>query len=113
MNVNLGTRSVGRVVPLLGLLTLTLAVGCSGGKEAVVQGKVTLDGVPVQKGTIRFVSTGKAAPGGGEINAGQYSVKVPVGEVKVEITAPQVVGKRKAYDTPDSPLIDVTKESIP
>ena len=33
--------------------------------------------------------------------------------MRVEITAPKVVGKRKAYDTSDSPLIDITKEMLP
>ena len=33
--------------------------------------------------------------------------------MRVEIVSPKVTGTRKAYDTPESPLIDVTQEQIP
>jgi hypothetical protein len=106
--------SVGRFIPsLVGLVVLGLVVGCGGRPTTTVEGKVTLDGAPVEKGSIRFVPSDGAAPGGGEIKDGRYSVKVATGEAKVEITSPKVVDKKKMYDTPDSPMIDVTKESIP
>jgi hypothetical protein len=38
---------------------------------------------------------------------------VPVGEKKVSISAPKVTGKRKMYDTPDSPTVDVVEELLP
>jgi hypothetical protein len=35
--------------------------------------------------------------------SGKFSSEVPIGESKVEIRVPKVVGKKKLYDTPDSP----------
>ncbi len=33
--------------------------------------------------------------------------------MKVEITSPKVVGTKKIYDTPDSPVMPVTEEGLP
>ncbi|NBO91216.1 MAG: hypothetical protein EBV06_02695 [Planctomycetia bacterium] len=100
---------------ILSIILIGLAMGCGPTEPPLypVQGKVTLDGSPVEKGLIRFAPVNGEAPAGAEIKGGQYSLKVVAGESRVEITAPVVIGKRKAYDTPDSPMIDMIKESIP
>lgn len=101
------------------LLAVLLAVmfisGCGSSEPVLVpiQGTVTLDGVPLESGLIRFAPTTGAAPAGAEIKNGHYSLKVAPGDARIEITSAKVVGKRKAYNTPDSPLIDITKEAIP
>lgn len=95
-------------LPVMLCLALGLSAGCSGG-EAVgtVTGQVTLDGQPMKKGLIRFVpADGKSSGVGADVVDGKYTAQVPVGEVKVEITADRVVGKQKMYDTPDSPTVD-------
>lgn len=101
----------------LGLLVCLFAVtGCdSSANRARVKGKVTVDGTPLENGAIRLIPLdGKAPTAGSPIEDGEYYVdNAPVTTVRIEITAPKVVGKRKAYDTPDSPTIDVTKESLP
>jgi len=91
------------------------ALGCSAdAKHGIVTGTVTLDGQPLKSGTIRFDSTdGQAAAADASIADGRFSAKVPPGDKRVSITAPKVVGKKKMYDTPNSPLIDVTEESLP
>jgi hypothetical protein len=38
---------------------------------------------------------------------------VPLGLLRVEINSPRVVGQRKAFDTPDSPVQNVYEESVP
>ena len=97
------------------VLVALAMVGCGGeGPTAYpVQGRVTLDGTPVDRGLVRFVPTGKAAPVGGEIKAGRYELMAPPGVCRVEITWAKVVGQRKAYDTPDSPLVAMTEEAVP
>jgi hypothetical protein len=91
------------------------AAGCGGGQpKAHVRGKVTLDGKPLAEGTIQFFPTGAtgqtaAAP----IKDGVYEVEASPGEMKVTISANEVVGKQKMYDTPDSPVVDVTRQIIP
>lgn len=103
-----------RRIACFGLVALTV-VGCGGDKPTVypVEGRVTLDGAPVDRGLIRFAPSGKAAPVGGEIKAGRYELMAPPGICRVEITWAKVVGQRKAYDTPDSPLVAVTEEAVP
>ena len=100
---------------LAGILVLVFGgvLGCS--KAApTVEGMVTLDGQPLETGSITFVpSDGKSQTAGGAIAAGKYGFEVPPGMMKVEITAGKVVGKKKAYETPDSPLIDVIEQIIP
>lgn len=92
-----------------------VAAGCGGDAPTgyPVSGRVTLDGAALDRGLIRLAPTGKGSPVGGEIKAGRYDLMAPPGVCRVEITATKVVGQRKAYDTPDSPLVAVTEEAVP
>ena len=45
--------------------------------------------------------------------APKYSAKLQPGDKRVAITSPKVIGKKKMYDTPDSPVVDVTEELLP
>jgi len=106
-------RRITRGRAVAALLLSSALLGCSGASTAEVRGEVSVDNAPLKKGHIRFVGTdGKA--GEGEVADGKYAVTgVPVGEVKVEITAPKVVGTRKMYDTPDSPTVEDIQELLP
>ncbi len=93
-----------------------LAVGCNSDvHRANLKGKVTLDDKPIEKGLVEFIPADGKTPSakGGIIVNGEYSAEVVPGNVLVKITSPEVVGKRKMYDTPDSPLVDDVKERIP
>jgi hypothetical protein len=93
-------------------LALGLCCGCSG-SDAVVTGTVKIGDSPVEEGSILFLPTdGKTPTAGGPIKGGRYSVKVPIGSMKVAISCPRVVGKKKLYPTKDSPEQDVTQESV-
>lgn len=105
----------------LAAVTLSVAVsGCSGEPHvstAPVQGKVTYDGKPVEKGEVLFVSeTGFAASAaldseGRYALASQYGRGIPPGKYKVAISPPpakQVPGSDppaalSAKDFPDIP----------
>jgi hypothetical protein len=97
------------------LISLALLPGCSGERKLVtVSGTVTLDGEPVESGAILFVPVdGQAQTTGGEIRHGRYSVQVPPGAMKVSLSAPKVVGRKKIYPTPNSPEMPVTVEALP
>jgi hypothetical protein len=100
------------------LVILLIAVafgGCAGKSgQATVSGNVTLDGRPLKAGQIRFVpADGQGTTAGTAIATGKFTALVPPGEKKVEITASKVVGKRKMYQTPDSPEVDVVEELLP
>lgn len=94
------------------LVALLALVGCGG--EPMVSGTVTVDGKPLPEGSITFIPVdGKAPTAGSSIKDGQYSVKAPVGPMKVSISAPKVVGKKKLYPTPDSPTMPITVQALP
>src|SRR4051794_3358332 len=99
----------------LGLVLALLLPGCfDPNPTGTVTGTVTLDDVPVKKGLIKFIPTdGKTSGVETNILDGKYSATVPVGEVVVQIKGDKVVGKFKAYDTPESPVVEKVEELIP
>jgi hypothetical protein len=104
-------RNVLGAVALAALLTLA---GCGDPAMPTVSGTIKVDGQPVEEGAIRFTpADGMTQTTGGEIKNGKYSVRVPVGTMKVSISAPKVVGKKKIYNTPNSPVMPITVEAIP
>lgn len=90
-------------------------MGCGDGSSLPkVSGSVSVDGQPVDKGSISFIPVvGQGPTTGAEILAGKYTSLAPLGESKVEIRVPRVVGKKKLYDTADSPVQDVMEELLP
>jgi hypothetical protein len=103
------------VVALAVVLSLMASAGCfyESGK-GTVNGEVTLDGQPLKEGTVRFEPVdGKSPTASATIVDGRFSAAVPVGEQRVQISAPRVVGKTKMLDTPDCPEVDKVEELIP
>ncbi len=100
---------------LLAMILAPSAIGCSSKPtQSTVDGTVTLDGQPLADGLINFVAIDAGAPTAeATITAGQYEAVVPPGEKRVEIRAPKITGKKKMYDTPDSPTVDVVAELLP
>ena len=79
-----------------------------------ISGTVSFEGKPVAKGSISFVpANGQGPSGGSEVIGGKYKCDAALGSCKVEIRSPKVVGKRKLYDTPDSPEQEVYEEVLP
>ena len=60
--------------------------GCFGDGTVKISGKVTVDGAPVETGSIAFApADGKTSVEGAEIINGEYQAKVPPGEKIVRI----------------------------
>jgi hypothetical protein len=96
------------------LLSLLVAAGCAPPTTAEVSGTVKIDGQLVKRGSISFYPLdGNSPTAGGTITDGHYSVMVPITTMQVRITAPKVVGRKKLYDTPDSPEKDILVDSLP
>jgi hypothetical protein len=96
------------------LLAAILIAGCGKSNIGVVTGTISVDGAPAKSGSIAFFPTNrKSSTAGSEIVDGQYTAKVALGAAKVEIRVPKVVGQKKLYDTPDSPVKQVLAESLP
>lgn len=105
-----------RVVLLAFVVGLgTVWPGCSRGPAmGTVVGEVTLDGAPLPKGHLEFApADGQAQTAGALIEAGKFEATVPVTKMQVRIYSPKVVGKRKMYDTPESPWEDEVAEALP
>ena len=96
------------------LLAAILIAGCSKSNLGVVTGTISVDGTPAKSGSIAFFPLNrKASTAGSEIVDGRYTAKVALGVAKVEIRVPKVVGKKKLYDKPDSPMKEILSESLP
>ncbi len=98
------------------LVSITSHLGCNRGPaEGTITGEVTFDGQPVKDGHVLFTPLdGNGQTGGGTIREGKLlAEKVPTGKMKVELHGNKVVGKRKAYDTPESPWEDDVAELLP
>lgn len=94
---------------------IALVVGCAGDadKFGEVSGTVTYDGKLVEEGAITF-HPANGPTVGDAIKGGKYTAKkVPIGTSKVTIDAAKVIGKKKAYDSPDSPEVPITEPYIP
>ena len=79
-----------------------------------VSGMVTVDGKAPEQGSISFIPLNGSTPTtGAVITQGKYESQAPIGESKVEIRVPKVVGKKKLYDTPDSPEQEIMQELLP
>jgi hypothetical protein len=102
------------------LCCVVLLSGCGSG-SATAEGTVTLDGTPVDGGTIAFIPVGdaegegKRPPASGEIKAGKYHVdaanKLKPGKYRVEIRWPKHTGKKGS--DPDITGGGETQERIP
>ena len=96
------------------LLGLAAILGCSGSGLTGIQGNVTLDGKPIENGTIRFAADdGKTPSAQAVIQNGKYAVEVAPGKKNVEIQGYKVVGQKRRNDDPSAPLEDVTEAIVP
>jgi hypothetical protein len=97
------------------LAVAALAAGCAKGPPmGEVTGTVTVNGTPANTGSVSFFPVdGKAGTAGAVIEAGKYTAQVPVGKAKVQIRVSKIVGKKKLYDTPNSPVQSIMQEVLP
>jgi hypothetical protein len=99
---------------MIAIVSLLLITGCSDPTVGTVSGTVTVDGAPVKSGSITFFPLdGRSSTSGAEIVDGKYTTTVAPGTARVEIHVPKVIGQRKAYDTPDSPMMEIVGEALP
>ena len=110
-------RNILTIIPLLVcmVLALLLVSGCGDGKTKV-QGKVTYDGKPVERGSVAFVGEkGQGTVFGEQFTGGRYAVRLPKGEFLVKINGFETV----QLDTPIPggagllPRTETTKSIIP
>src|SRR5262245_13520576 len=97
------------------VVSVLFFVGCDSVRTADITGSVNYDGKPIDDGAISFYpADGKSPTAGGSIKNGNYSARVPLGNMKVTVSWPKGNGiKKKLYDDPKSPEIEMKSESLP
>jgi hypothetical protein len=103
----------------IGLAALCLLVGCTGSSgQQAIEGTVTLDGKPMEKGQVTFVPQGdtKGPTAGAEVVGGKFAIPAAggtfAGKFRVEITASRP-GGRKVPDRMTGNLVDAYEQFIP
>jgi hypothetical protein len=99
-------------IALIGLLTAVELAGCGGPKfpTARLEGTVTVDGVPVEKGNISFTPIqGGRLSATAAITGGRYVAEgVPQGKVRVDFQGTKETGKTvMQFDKPYPETVDV------
>src|SRR5262249_8914125 len=93
-----------RPIGVLSVVFLFSGLSCDSG-VAVVSGEVTLDGTPVENGTITFEpALGDGPTMGSPITNGRYEVKGPAGKKKVLVTSFRLTGNKVPVNQPGSPM---------
>ena len=99
---------------LVAVLVIAIAGCTQGDGKTSVTGTVVVDGKPALLGSISFMPVdGRGPSAGAAIVDGHYTSRVIAGDTRVAIRVPKVIGQKKRYDTPDSPMIDVVEEALP
>lgn len=106
---------------VLWLLTATTLLGCSrqsysGPKRFPLAGKITIDGQPLDFGSISFIPADGQRVSGGLIENGAYGVTeengANAGKYRVEIRWQKKTGKQKR-DNDSGEMFDERKEGLP
>ena len=109
-----GLRTDDQVRQLLLVTACLVLAGCSKSNMGTVSGRVTVDGEPAKVGAIAFFAVdGRAPTAGAPIVDGQYKAQVKPGLCMVQVRVSKVVGRKKLYDTPTSPVREVWAEVLP
>jgi hypothetical protein len=103
------------------MVALAILAGCGPASDRLaVTGNVTLDGAPLDRGSIRFSSLGdqKLSVSGGLIQEGEYTIAqekgLRPGKYRVQITSPDLNAPPvMAPATPSTPSFPVQPERIP
>ncbi len=101
-------------------MVLIAVTGCSDSNRGTVSGQVTLDGQPINVGSITFLPSDRSSGQGtgGRIQDGKYllegSAAPLIGNYMVQIRAFRKSGQmvRPAYAGPDAPMVEGSEEAV-
>ena len=95
-------------------LTVLLFLGCSKTDLVDIRGEVTLQGKPIDKGTICFIpEDGRGGAAVVDIEKGQYAAQLSAGPKRVEISSQKVVGQQQMMVGARATTTDVIEELVP
>jgi hypothetical protein len=103
-----------RSLSWLGIVVVLSLVGCGSNGRSTVEGTVTLNGQPIESGSMSFRPLdGKTPTVGCFITAGRFRLQVPIGSMRVEITAMEKSGKGVTTAQGAPVEVDLVTEAIP
>lgn len=106
-----GVAGVGALAGLL-----AVAAGCGGSSGLAVKGRVTLDGAPVENGSISFFAPGNGPRAAAAVEGGEYVIPaakgLTPGAYRVEVTWLKPTGRKIPSKDPGM-TADETREAIP
>ena len=98
----------------LGIVVVLGLAGCGSNGRSTVEGMVTLNGQPIESGAMSFRPLdGKTPTVGCFITAGRFRLQVPIGSMRVEITAMEKSGKGVSTAQGAPVEVDLVTEAIP
>jgi hypothetical protein len=98
----------------LGMVVVLGLAGCGSNGRSIVEGTVTLNGQPVESGAVAFRPLdGKTPTVGCFITAGRFTLQVPIGSMRVEISAMEKSGKGVTTAQGAPVEVDLATEAIP
>jgi hypothetical protein len=98
----------------LGIVVVLGLVGCGSNGRSTVEGMVTLNGQPIESGSMSFRPLdGKTPTVGCFITAGRFALQVPIGSMRVEISAMEKSGKGVTTAQGAPVEVDLATEAIP
>ena len=98
----------------LGIVVVLGLAGCGSNGRSTVEGMVTLNGQPIESGAMSFRPLdGKTPTVGCFITAGCFRLQVPIGSMRVEITAMEKSGKGVSTAQGAPVEVDLVTEAIP
>lgn len=80
---------------------------------AALAGRVSIDGVPVPKGSVQFMPLDHGQPAFSEVRDGAYAARVPKGRVQVLFSAPKETGRLvQVYSSKVPEIVDALPPSL-
>ncbi len=103
-----------RSLSWLGIVVVLGLAGCGSNGRSTVEGTVTLNGQPIESGAMSFRPLdGKTPTVGCFITAGRFRLQVPIGSMRVEISAMEKSGKGVSTAQGAPVEVDLVTEAIP
>ncbi len=98
-------------VAAVGLACTGCLSGCGQNGPSSISGTVTLNGAPVDMGTVEFIpADGKGQIAVGTIEAGKYSAEIMPGPKNIVIEVQKKLGERHYRPgDPNTPLVPITQ----
>lgn len=106
----MSTRDFARSPAAIGFAVLLAMGGCRSGRQegrAALSGRITIDGVPLQRGAVQFMPLERGQPGYAAVRDGAYAALAPRGRVRVLFSSTRETGREvQIYSSRAAEIVD-------